>query len=392
MQTVKNKKPTIMQILPALENGGVERGVVDLAKYLNNHDFNPIVVSAGGILTYQLREAQIKHIQLEVNSKNPLKIFQNIQEIIDLIKEYKVDVVHVRSRAPMISAYFACKKTKTKLISTVHGNYSLKGFFCKNFFLKRLYNSIMLKADKIIAVSEFIKNYILENYQPYLKESLSDKIAVVSRGADLDYFNLDSISLARKITLSEKWNLPEDKKIILFPARITAWKGHEFLIDALAKVQSDFFCVFVGSDHGHKKFHKKLEQKIIANKLEGRMKFVGICKDMPVAYAISNLVISASTRAEAFGRIAIEAQAMKRIIIATNIGGSLETIIDQKTGFLVEASNVDNMTQLIEKALNLRAQEHDQICLDARLHVEKNFSSKKMCATTVQIYDDLLNS
>ena len=384
------KKTVIMQILPSLQSGGVERGTIDLAKSLQQDGFESIVVSSGGVMTYQLREAKIQHITLPVKTKNPLRIFLNIAEIIELIEKYKVNILHVRSRAPMISAYFACKKTGTKLISTVHGNYSLKGFFCKNFILKRLYNSFMLKADHIIVVSEFIKNYVLENYQPFIKNDLSKKISVVHRGVDISYFNIDSISLTRKIDLSKKWGLPEDKKIILFPARITSWKGHEFLINALEKVKSDFFCVFVGSDHGHKSFRKKIEKKIIAQNLGGKAKFVGICKDMPVAYAISNLVISASVRAEAFGRIAIEAQAMKKIIIATNIGGSLETIINGKTGFLVDVGDVDKMANLIDQALTMDEKKQAQLVDNARKNVEKHFSSQEMCKETIGIYKDIL--
>jgi len=390
MENSNSRKKVVMQILPSLQNGGVERGVVDLAKSLQENGFNPIIVSSGGLMVYQLREAKIQHICLNVNTKNPLAIIANIGKIADLIKVYKVDIVHARSRAPMISAYFACKKTKAKLISTVHGNYSLNGFYCKNFIFKRIYNAFMLKASRVIAVSEFIKDYLLKNYQPFTKESLVNKISVIQRGVDIKYFDFASISMRRKIALSESWNLPEDKKIILFPARITSWKGHEFLIESLSKVKSDFFCVFVGSDHGHKKFRKKIEQKIIKENLAGKIKFVGVCKDMPVAYAIANLVISASLRPEAFGRIAIEAQAMQKIIIATNIGGSLETIIDGKTGFLVEAGNVEKMAQLIDDALNLDASRSNQIRENARSHIEENFSSKKMCEETIKIYKEIL--
>lgn len=390
MKNQNFKKPVIMQILPSLQSGGVERGVVDLAKYLQNHDFEPLVLSSGGLMVYQLKEAKIRHIEIDVDTKNPWKILQNIDRIADLIEKNKVDLVHVRSRAPMISAYFACKKTKTKLVATVHGNYSLKGFFYKNFILKRLYNSFMLRADRVIAVSQFIKDYLLQNYQPFLKFPFAEKIRVIQRGTDLKYFSAESVSMVRKIALAENWALPEDKKIILFPARITSWKGHEFLFEALTKVKSDFFCVCVGSDHGHKKFRKKLENKIIKDDLGGRVKFVGVCKDMPVAYAISNLVISASLRPEAFGRIAVEAQAMKKIIIATNIGGSLETIIDGKTGFLVEVGDTEKLAQLIDEALTMSVSQADEICQNARSHIEDNFSSQKMCAKTVEVYNELI--
>ncbi len=380
-----------MQILPSLQSGGVERGTVDLAKALQKDGFEPIVVSSGGVMTYQLREAKIQHITLAVKTKNPLQIYFNIEKLVELIEKHKVDVVHVRSRAPMISVYFACKKTKTKLVSTVHGSYSTGFALWKIFPPKMFYNAMMLRADRIIVVSNFIKNYLLQNYQTYLKQPFEAKIDVVARGVDINYFNVESISMTRMIDLSTKWALPEDKKIIIFPARITSWKGHEFLIQALTKVKSDFFCVFVGSDHGHKNFRKKIEQKIVKSGLEGHVKFVGMCKDMSVAYAISNLVISASIRPEAFGRIAIEAQAMKKMIIATNIGGSLETVIDGKTGFLVEVGDVEKMAEAIDKALTLDKSESDQICENARKHIEENFSSKKMCEETIKIYRKILD-
>lgn len=380
-----------MQILPSLQSGGVERGTIDLAKALQKDGCEPIVVSSGGVMTYQLREAKIEHITLPVKTKNPLKLFLNIQKLVDLIQKHKVDIVHARSRAPMISAYFACKKTNTKLVSTAHGSYSLNFWRWQHFKPKALYNAVMLRADHVIAVSKFIRNYLLENYQTYFDQPLEKKIDVIERGVDLNYFNADSISMARIIDLGQKWNLPEDKKIIVFPARITAWKGHEFLIKALMQVKSDFFCIFVGSDHGHKKFRKKIEQTITQSGLEGHVKFVGMCKDMPVAYAISNLIISASMRPEAFGRVAIEAQAMKRLIIATNIGGSLETIIDGETGFLTEVGDVQKMAQTIDKALNLDKAESDKICDNARKHMEKNFSNKKMCEETIKIYRKILD-
>jgi glycosyltransferase involved in cell wall biosynthesis len=381
-----SKPKVIMQILPSLENGGVERGVVDITKELKKQGFAPIVLSKGGMMTYQLREAKIEHITLDVKTKNPIKIFRNINKIAKIIEENKVDLVHARSRAPMISAYFACKKTNVKLISTVHGSYSINLYKWKNFPLKRMYNAVMLKADYVIAVSHFIKNYIIENYQPFEKTNLLDKLQVVARGADLKYFSAESISINRAIDLSQKWSLPEDKKIILFPARITAWKGHEFLIEALKKIKSDAVCIFVGSDHGHKKFRKKLEQKIIAENLAGKIKFVGVCKEMPVAYSLANLVISASVKPEAFGRVAIEAQAMKKIVIATNIGGSLETIIDKKTGFLVENKNSDMLASLIDEVLSMPKEKSDEICANARKNVEDNFSNQKMCDEMVKIY------
>ncbi len=390
----QNKKPVIMQILPALENGGVERGTIDIAKALKKADFEPIVVSAGGILVYQLREAKITHIQLPVNKKNPFTIFSNIEKIAQLIEDHNVDIVHVRSRAPMWSAYFACKETNTKLISTIHGTYSLNFWKWKSFWLKKKYNEMMLKADKIIVVSNFIKNYLIENYQNQKSDSKQnlflEKITVIQRGADLNHFKSDIISKTRVIDLIHKWRIPEEKKIILMPARFTAWKGHEFLIEALAKVKSDFYCAMVGSDHGHKKFRKKIEAKIVKENLEGKVGIVGVCKEMPVAYAMSHLVVCPSVKPEAFGRIAIEAQAASKIIIATKIGGSLETIIDGKTGFLVENGDVEKFAQLIDHALTMSKSEVDVITSAARKNIEENFSNEKMCDETLRVYEDVL--
>ncbi len=388
----KTKKLVIAQILPALESGGVERGTIDIAKALKNADFEPIVISSGGILVYQLKEAGIRHITLSVKSKNPFKIFLNAKKLKKIIEENKIDLIHVRSRAPMWSAYLASKKVKVKLLATVHGTYSLKLFKWQRFFLKKIYNAVMLKAERIIAVSDFIRNYILENYvdKKTSKNDLEKKITVIARGADLNYFDDKKVSKNRIIDLINKWQLPEDKKFILMPARFTGWKGHEFLIEALAKVKNDFFCILVGSDHGHKKFKLKIEKKIIDIGLAGKIKAVGVCKDMPAAYAISHLVVCPSIRPEAFGRVAIEAQASNKIIIATKIGGALETVVEGKTGFLVDAENSDELAQAIDKVLLMSQKELDAMGDRARKHVEENFSNDKMIKETIKVYKEML--
>lgn len=381
-----------MQILPALESGGVERGVVDIAKALKREDFKPIVVSKGGVLVYQLREAGISHIELPVHSKNPLTIYRNNKKISKLLQEHCVDIVHVRSRAPMWSSYFACKKLHVKIVATVHGTYSLNLFKWKVFPLKRIYNALMLKADEIIAVSGFIKDYIINNYQRFNLSELAKKIVVIQRGADLSYFNCAKVSKSRLIDLSKKWNLPDDKKIILMPARFTSWKGHDFLIDALTKVKNDFFCVMVGSDHGHKSFRKKLETKIVEMNLAGKVQICGLCKDMPAAYAVSHLVVCPSVRPEAFGRIAIEAQASNRIIISTKIGGSLETVIEGKTGFLVDVNDSEKFAELIDKVLTMPKEQADEMGNAGRKNIEENFSNEKMCGETIKVYKEVLGT
>lgn len=383
-----SKQKVILQIIPSLESGGVERGTIDIAKSLKKQNFFPIVISSGGVLTYDLKEAKITHFELDVKSKNPLTIFLNIKKIAEIIDEYKVDLVHVRSRAPMWSAYYACKKTKTKLVSTIHGTYSLDFLFLKNFSLKKIYNSIMFKADSIIVVSNYIKNYLLRNYQV----NFADQIQTIQRGVDLQYFNRDKVSKNRIIDLIKKWNLPEDKKMIIMPARFTSWKGHEFLIEALAKVKNDFFCVMVGSDHGHKNYRKKIEQKIVKENLAGKIRIVGACRDMPATYQLAHFVVAPSVRPEAFGRVAIEAQASSKIIVATKIGGALETIIDEETGFLIEPFDIESLAKSIDRVLEMSKEETEKFGVAGRKNVEENFSNDLMCQKTIEVYIKTLNN
>lgn len=392
-----DKKPAvIMQILPALNSGGVERGVIDISKAVALAGFESIVVSNGGPMIQQFNGSKVKHIQLPLHSKNPFTIYCNSKKLAKIIKEYQVDLVHIRSRCPAWSAYFACRETPKnkgcKMISTFHGSYSPTLFSKKISEWKLKYNAVMLKPKSIIAVSGFIKNFIYQNYSGIVNLAQKE-IRVIHRGVDLKYFCNSKVPQSRIVQLIEKWDLPDDKQIIMLPGRITGWKGHEFLISALAKVQNqNFFCIMVGSLKGHEKFAKTLEQKIKENHLEGKIKIVGEAKDMPAAYLVSDMVISASVKPEAFGRVAIEAGAMGRIIIATNIGGSLETVIDGQTGFLVEVNNVNKLAEIIDQVLTMEKTKKEQIGQNAIKHITDNFSNQKMLDETIEFYKQVLSS
>lgn len=385
---MKEKLATIIQIIPAMHSGGVERGVVEFSKKLVSLGYNSIVISSGGAMVNLLEKHGVKHIKLNVQSKNPIIIARNITKLKSIFKKFNADIVHVRSRAPMISAHYACNNNKAiKLVSTVHGPYSThlqnKN---KESKIKKLYNSFMLKADHVIAVSEFVKNYIFENYSNINHK----KVSVIHRGVDHEIFDPNKISILRTIELAKDWGVDEDKDVILFPARITSWKGHEFLIKALKKVKKDYICIFIGSAHGHENFATKIKQKIIDDGLAGRIKFLDNQKDMPLAYSVSNIVISASVKPEAFGRVAIEAQAMKKIIIATGIGGSLETVIDNKTGFLVKCNDANDLANKISQALEMTQLQRDSIISAARLNIIKNFTNERMFNSTIDIYNKIL--
>ena len=388
----RSKKGTVLQIIPSLHSGGVERGVIDTANELKKQGFAPIVASNGGSMTSLLEKSQIKHIKLNLQTKNPLKLFTNIKKIREISKDNKVDIIHIRSRAPMISSYFACKdNSNIKTVSTIHGPYSVNLTNFKPLCnLKRFYNSFMFKSDAIITVSNFIKEYSIKNYQPLFNKKLEDKITIIPRGVDTQIFDPDVICDKETVKLKKEWGICENKKVILFPARITSWKGHEFLIEALKNVKNDYICVFIGSNHGHEEFCNKIKGKIKDSDLDSKIKFLGNQKNMPLAYSTADIVISASTKPEAFGRVAIEGQAMKKITIATNIGGSLETIINGETGFLVENKEIADFTSKIDKALSLSQKESQEIGNAARENILKNFTNQRMFDSTIEVYKKLL--
>jgi len=371
---------TILQILPALQSGGVERGTIDIAISLKEQGFNSLVMSKGGALVKILEDNKIKHIALDVATKNPFKILQNSKKISEIIKANKVDIVHVRSRAPMWSAYGACKKNNMKIISTIHGPYSLGSGFIR--FFKKFYNAKMLKADKIIVVSNFIKDYVLTNYKVDVV-----KLKLIHRGVDINKFDSKEIDKSEILNLKKDWKIEDEKrKIILMPARFTSWKGHEFLIDALAKVKTDFLCILIGSNHGHESYQQRIFDKILKLKLADNIRIFDACQNMPLAYAISDIVVCPSIKPEAFGRIPIEAQAMKKPIISTNIGGALETVINNKSGFLVEPNNDEDLANIISVVLEFDEKKLQEIGEAGRKNVEDNFSNQKMIATTLDLY------
>jgi glycosyltransferase involved in cell wall biosynthesis len=378
------QKKVIAQILPTIENGGVERGVFDLSKAaLNLEDLDILVISAGGSMISQFNKYKIKHIKLPVNSKNPITIFFNIFRLSKIIKKYNIDICHARSRAPAWSVYFACKGTKCKFLTSFHGLYSFSGLISKKSIFKKFYNSIMVKPNLIIAVSNFIKNHIITEYK--IPEN---KIKVIHRGADIDYFSQDKVFNARIIKVTEDLNLLEDKNIILLPGRFTFWKGHNLLLEALEEIRHEnFICLMVGKSN--KSYNQNLEKLIKAKGLAGKVKMLDHFCDMPALYMISSIVLSTSTRAEAFGRIAIEAGAMEKIIIATNLGGAKETIIDGETGFLFDHTNPSELAKKIQYVLSLNIAKKEEMGKKSRLRIEKYFSSQKMILDTLKIYQEL---
>jgi len=374
------KKPVILQVLPELNAGGVERGTIELAKALQISDFTPLVASAGGNMVKQLTSAHVEHITLPLASKNPFTIWKNGKRLAKVIKEKNVDIIHARSRAPAWSCYFAAKKTGCKFITTFHGVYS------RGSELKNDYNSIMTKGAHVIAISEFIEKHIKKYYGVK-----ANNITVIHRGADLAQFDRKLVPERRILQMDKALRIEHDKPIILLPGRITRWKGHEFLIDALSKIDKySFRCLIVGDLNKHPKYVQQLDKKIENAGLSSIVRIVHNVTDMPALYSLVDIVVSASLRPEAFGRISIEAQAMERMTVATNHGGSCETIIDGKTGWLVEPGDADGLAKILEKLLKISPRRRKTITSAAKEHVKNNFSLESMTKATIELYKKLL--
>ncbi|MDD2840405.1 MAG: glycosyltransferase family 4 protein [Rickettsiales bacterium] len=385
------RKKTILQIIPSLISGGIERGVIEINDYLIENNFNSIVLSSGGKMVYQIEQAGGKHITLNVATKNPFKIWRNIKKIRNIIKENDVDLVHVRSRAPAWSAYYACKKAKCPLVSTIHGNYSTGSFPFS--WLKKFYNSSMVRADKIICVSNYIKDYAFENYKIFRKKFAKGDATIIHRGVDIDVFNPKNVTQQRMVAIINKLQIPNDRSIILLPGRLTEWKGQMYFLDVLAKVKNqNYLCLIVGDSKDHNKYLKKLKIKIKKNHLSGLVRLENNIADMSAGYMIADIVVSSSIKGEAFGRVVPEAQAMKKMVIATSIGGSLETIIDGETGWLVDPQNTDKFAKTIDMVLSISLEEKTKRGERAREHIVDNYTTKKMCEKTINLYNEILNN
>lgn len=377
---MREKQPVLLQVLPALHSGGVERGTVEIARAAVKAGFKSLVASQGGYMEAEIKKHGGIVFNLPLKSKNPFVIWRNIKKLEEIIRKEKVDVVHARSRAPAWSAYFAAKRTGCHFITTFHGLYSIQNKW------KLKYNSVMVRGEKVVAISEFIKEHIIENYG--VDEA---KIKVIYRGVDFQQFHCRKMNSERKIKLINTCSLPDDMPIITLPGRITRWKGQKFLLESLQLLpHRNFFCIFVGDENQHPKYAAELKEAIHSLSLEKNCRLVGNIMDMPALYMLSSIVISASIKPEAFGRVATEAMAMGRPLIATNIGASCETVIDGVTGWLVQPGNTKQMAEKIDEVLAMSREELDKIGENAMRHVGENFTSDEMYGKTIELYREVI--
>ncbi len=378
----------VLQVIPRLGYGGAETGCYDIAHYLPENNCKSFIVTSGGELIKFIDKEKVKLIRLPVHSKNPILIFINAIILIGIILFYNISIVHARSRSPAWSCLLATKLTRRKFVTTFHGTYNFSGK------LKKLYNSIMVRSDLIIAGSNFIFSHIKENYSEFL--TFKKKFLVIFRGINVDYFDPSTKLENDEKKLLKQWELNKEKKIILMPGRLTSWKGQELFIEAINLVKIElgyeaFHVIILGSDQGRDLYKKKLIRLSEQYRLTNQIKFINNCKDMALAYKVSDIVVSASIEPEAFGRVAVEAQSMEKLIIASNIGGSNETIINEKTGFLFKSGDAQSLSKTIIKAVTMDETSLNLIGKEGRKNIIKKFNVEKMCFSTYSEYKRLLN-
>ena len=382
-------KINVLQVIPKLGYGGAETGCYDIAHFLPENDCGSFVATSGGELLKFVKKDKVKILRLPVHSKNPLIVFFNTLALILYIIVFKINIVHARSRAPAWSCYFASLLTKRVFVTTFHGTYNFKTK------LKKFYNSVMLRAKLTIAGSNFIFSHINENYSEYL--SKEKKLRVIFRGINVDYYNIKNISLLKQEKLKQEWNLSSNKFTILLPGRLTYWKGQEKFIESLNILIEDynvtnFQAIILGSDQGRKVYTKKLINLVERYNLNKKVKFISHCNEMPLAYSLADAVVSSSIEPEAFGRVSVEAQSMGKPIIASNIGGSKETVINKKTGFLYKHDDPRELAKSLNTVIQLTQDELKSIGNEGRKNITKKFDIETMCQSNLKEYRRLIKN
>jgi glycosyltransferase involved in cell wall biosynthesis len=382
-------KINVLQVIPKLGYGGAETGCYDLGHYLAEKDCGSYIATSGGELIKFVKRKKVKIFRLPVHSKNPILIIFNTLMLSLLIIFFKINIVHARSRAPAWACYFACILTNRVFVTTFHGTYNFKSKF------KKFYNSVMLRARLTIAGSNFIFNHINENYSKYLNNK--KKLRVIFRGINIDYYNQKNISILKQEQLKKEWGLSSNNFIIIMPGRLTYWKGQEKFIESLNILIEDhgftnFQAIILGSDQGRKVYTKKLMNLIQRYSLNKKIKFINHCKEMPLAYSLADAVVSASIEPEAFGRVAVEAQAMGKPIIASNIGGSKETILNKKSGFLYKFDDPRELAKSLNTVIQLNQEELKTMGNEGRKNITKRFDVETMCNSNLNEYKKLLKN
>ena len=382
------KKIKVLQVIPRLGYGGAETGCYDLAHFLPEKDCKSFIATSGGELLKFINKKKVKVFKLPVHSKNPIIILFNAIIISFIILIYNINIVHVRSRASAWSCFLATKLTFRRIVTTFHGTYNF------NNRVKKFYNSIMVRSDLVIAGSNFIFSHINDNYGNFFLENRR-KLLVIFRGINTNYFNPQKILPIKLDKFSKQNNIDRNKFIILLPGRLTYWKGQKIFIEAIKLLYEKndippFEGIILGNEQGRNVYKKQLIDLVQQYRLSKIIKFIDHCAEMPIAYGIANLVCSCSYEPEAFGRVSVEAQSMQVPIIASDIGGSIETIIKDKTGYFFKNKDPNDLANSIVRVMQKDYNSLKSFGIEGRKNVLKKFDVDKMCQTTFTEYKKLI--
>ncbi len=376
----EGRPPSVLQVLPALVSGGVERGAVEISAALVAAGWQSFVASAGGKMAREIERHGGHHVTLPLTSKNPLVMRRNVGRLAKIIRAQEIDIIHARSRAPAWSARAAARRTGRHFVTTFHNAYG------HGTRLRRWYNSVMGSGERVIAISEFVASHAIATYglEP-------QKVRVIQRGVDLARFDPHRVGAERLVDLARQWRLEDGRAVIMLPGRMTRWKGQLDLVAAVAMLgREDIHCIFVGSDEGRGSYRAELERAIIRHDVARICHCVDDCNDMPAALMLADVVVSASTRPEGFGRVIVEAQAMGRPVIATDHGGARETVLTGETGWLVPPGDPHSLAGALAAALALTADERLALAERGITHIRTNFSTARMCEETLAVYEEIL--
>lgn len=381
MPTTQSSKPyRILQLIPTLQSGGAEKSCIDVVAATTQAGHKAFVATEGGVWSNEVIRGGGTVITLPLKSKNPITIWRNINRLARIIKEYEIDLVHARSRAPAWSGYWAAKKAGIPFMTTFHAVYKFNGR------LKKHYNSVMARGARVIAISEYVAQHILDHYPT----DPSD-IRVIYRGTPIERFHPNMVHPERMIKLAKEWQLPEDKHLILMPSRLTRIKGHHVLLEALTKLnRKDFMCIICGSTPERGRYEQELTELIHKLGLQEVVRIVPILNDVPAGMRLAQVMVAPTLVPEGFGRMPVEAQATGTPVVASAIGGHNETILHGETGWLVQPDDAAAMAEAINTALNMTELERATMATKAMSFVAEHFGRQQMTDATLAVYDELL--
>lgn len=373
---------TILQVIPSLEAGGAERSCIDVTAGIVQSGGNAIVATTGGRWENEIIRAGGSIVHMPLKSKNPFVMWRNKKRLVRLIKEKNVSLIHARSRAPAWSAYWAAKEINIPFMTTFHAAYKFNGN------LKKRYNSVMARGVKVIAISHYIAQHILDNYPINAND-----IRIIYRGIQLEKFHPSMIHPERLIKLSKEWQVPDDRHLILMPSRMTRIKGHHVLIEALSKMKNrDFYCVICDASSNNQDYQDELLNLIKKYDLEDRVRLVPFCSDVPAAMRLAQIVVAPSLVPEGFGRVVGEAQAMGTPVVASAIGGHNEIVLNGETGWLVPPDDAKAMADAMDHVMSLDPLQRTQLATKAMAMIAEHFSKEQMVTQTLGVYQEILSS